>query len=270
MKEQNFDKSQQQEPSDLEQRLTSFYGPPLRDQPLSASSWQNLRLRLDSQADARRKWHFHWPLPQRRSRTATPTFIQDAFSRISYEARMPYLPSMLRCSLRSQIHGPVVRNSWLGGRKIRLLLPLNAVITMGQAELDVLLATGLARSIYARKPAYVLVRFLLACVVLLASITLALLWTHHLLFVGIPIAIVLYTSVPWLLHRQARSIAFHADTLTVLWLGRSHVCNGLHSLADHSRTPMRSRWGEPSLAERIERVCGTRAEDRNNQLTLVG
>lgn len=141
---------------------------------------------------------------------------------------------------------------------------------MGQAELDVLLATGLARSIYARKPAYVLVRLLLACVVLLASITLALLWLHHLLFVGIPIAMALYISVPWLLNLQARSIVFHADTLTVLWLGRSHVCSGLHSLADRSRTPRRSRWGEPSLAERIERVCGTRTDSRDNQLTLVG
>jgi len=270
MKEQNFDKSQQQEPLDLEQRLTGFYGPPLRDQSLPSSSWQNLRLRLDSQADARRKLHFHWSLPQRRSRTTVPTFIQDAFSRISYVSRMPYMPSMLRCSLQSHIHEPVVRNSWLGKRKIRLLLPLNAGITMGQAELDVLLATGLARSIYARKPAYILVRLLLASVVLLASITLTLLWAHRLLFIGIPIAIMLYASVPWLLNLQARSIAFHADTLTVLWLGRNHVCSGLHSLADRSRTPQRSRWGEPSLAERIERVCGTRTEDRNNQLTLVG
>jgi hypothetical protein len=270
MQEQNFDKSQQQEPLDLEQRLTSFYGPPLRNQPLPSSSWQNLRLRLDSQADARRKLHFHWPLPQRRSRTDVPAFIRDAFSRISYDARVPYMPSMLRCSLQSQIHEPVVRNSWLGRRKIRLLLPLNAGITMEQSELDVLLATGLARSIYMRKPVYVLVRLLLASVVLLASITLTLLWTHHLYLVGIPIAMVLYTSVPWLLNLQARSIAFHADTLTVLWLGRSHVCSGLHSLADRSRTPRRSHWGEPSLAERIERVCGTRAEDRNNQLTLVG
>jgi hypothetical protein len=141
---------------------------------------------------------------------------------------------------------------------------------MKQAALDVLLATGLARSIYARKPGYVLVRLLLVCVMLLASITLTLLWTHHLPFLGIPIAIVLYASVPWLLNLQARSIAFHADTQIVLWLGRSHVCSGLHSLADYSRTPRRSRWGEPSLAERIERVCGTRAEDRDNQLTLVG
>lgn len=270
MKEQNFDKSQQQKSTDLEQRLTNFYGPPLRDQPLPSSSWQNLRLRLDSQADARRKWHFHWPLPQRRSRTEVPPFIQEAFSYISYEAHVPYMPSMLRCSLQSQIHEPVVRTSWLGRRKIKLLLPLNAVITMEQAELDVLLATGLARSIYARKPVYVLVLLLLACVVLLASITLTLLWAQHLPFIGIPIAITLYACVPWLLNRQARSIAFHADTLTVLWLGRSHVCSGLHSLADHSRTPMRSSWGEPSLAERIERVCGTHAEDRNNQLTLVG
>jgi hypothetical protein len=32
----------------------------------------------------------------------------------------------------------------------------------------------------------------------------------------------------------------------------------------------RRRWGEPSLVERIERVCGTAVEARENRLTLVG
>jgi hypothetical protein len=95
-------------------------------------------------------------------------------------------------------------------------------------------------------------------------------WMHHVLFVGFPIAITLCVSVVWSMHMQARSIAFHADSLIVLWLGRSHVCRGLHSLADHSRSPRRRRWGEPSLEERIKRVCGTRVEVKDNQLTLVG
>jgi hypothetical protein len=172
--------------------------------------------------------------------------------------------------LKPQIHEPVVRSSCLGRRKIRLLLPLHAVTTMGRAELDVLLATGLARSMCARNPVYTLGRRLLASVVLLVCITLTLFWTHHLPLVGIPIAIVLYAIVAWLLHMQARSIAFHADTLIVLWLGRGHVCSGLHALADRGRTPRRRRWGEPSLAERIERVCGTQVDSRDNQLTLVG
>ena len=270
MKEQNFDKSKQQEPLDLEECLTAYYGPQLREQPLSQASWQNLRLRLGSQEDAGRRRRLRWHPPRKRSRADVPTYIQDAFARIAYEARVPSEPSMLRCSLNPRIHELAVRCSWFGKGKIRLLLPLNAVTTMGQDELDVLLATGLARSICARKPRYTLGRFLLAGVVLIACITLILFWIHHLPLVGFPIAIALCASVVWLLNTQARALAFHADTLMVLWLGRGHVCSGLHALADRSRKPLRRRWGEPSLAERIERVCGTPVEARDNQLTLVG
>jgi hypothetical protein len=270
MKEQNFDKSKQQEPVDLEKRLRAYYGPQLREQPLAQASWQKLRLRLGSQEEAGRRRRFSWYLPRKKSRAYVPTSIQDALARIAYEARIPAKPSMLRCSLKPQIHDPAVRGSWFGRYKILLKLPLNAVTMMGQAELDVLLATGLARSISARKPAYVLGRFLLTGVVLIACLTLILFWMHHLPLVGFPLAIVLCASVVWFLHMQARSIAFHADTLMVLWLGRGYVCSGLHALADHSRTPRRRRWGEPSLAERIERLCGTRVEARENQLTLVG
>ena len=177
---------------------------------------------------------------------------------------------MLRCSLKLPAHEPAVRTSWFGGRKIRLILPLNAVATMDQAELDVLLATGLARSICAHKPINVLGRLLLVSAVLIACLGLIFSWFYHVPLVGLPIAIALCVSVVWLMHMQARSIAFHADALMVLWLGRGHVCNGLHALADHSRKPRRRRWGEPSLAERIRRICGTRVEVKDNQLTLVG
>jgi hypothetical protein len=270
MKEQNFNKNEQPGPFDLEQRLKAYYGPQLREQPLSQASWQHLRLRLGVQEGTRQRRHFHWRLPRRRSRAYVPTSIREAFARITYEARIPSPLSMLRCSLGPHIHEPAVHGSWLGKRKIRLLLPLNAATSMGQAELDVLLATGLARSIGARKPRYTLGRLLLAGMALVACLTFILFWIHHLPLVGLPIAILLCASVTWLLHTQARSLAFHADTLIVSWLGRSRVCSGLHALADRSRKPGRSRWSEPSLAERIERVCGTRVETRSNQLTLVG
>jgi DNA-directed RNA polymerase specialized sigma24 family protein len=39
-----------------------------------------------------------------------------------------------------------------------------------------------------------------------------------------------------------------------------------HSLTERSRTPRRRRWGEPSLIERIERVCGTGVEERRESL----
>lgn len=270
MKEQNFDKSKQQEPLDLEERLTAYYGPQLREQPLSQTSWQNLRLRLGSQENAGRRRSLSWRLPRKRSRAYVPTSIQDTFARIAFEARVPSRPSMLRCTLKPRIREPIAHGSWFGRCKIRLILPLNAAVSMEQAELDVLLATGLARSIGARKPIYTLGRLLLASVVLIASIVLILSWMHHILLIGFPLAIALCALVVWLLHMQARSIAFHADTLTVLWLGRGHVCSGLHALADRSHAPERRRWCEPSLAERIERVCGTRVEARDKQLTLVG
>ena len=270
MNKQNFDKSKQQEPRDLEERLTAYYGPQLREQPLSQTSWQNVRLRLGTQESPEPGRSFHWRFPRKRSRAYVPASIQDTFARITYQARVPSRPSMLRFTLKPNVHEPAVHGSWFGRRKIRLILPLNAAITMGQAELDVLIATGLARSISARKPIYTLGRLLLTCVVLIASLVIILFWIHHVAFVGIPLAITLYALVTWLLHLQARSIAFDADTLMVLWLGREHVCSGLHALSDRSRTPRRRRWGEPSLAERIERVCGTRVETRENQLTLVG
>lgn len=163
----------------------------------------------------------------------------------------------------------MVRASWLFKPIIRLFLPVNVVTTLGQAEQDVLLATGLARSITTRWPGYAPRRLLIAVVVLIAGLMLTLLWINHLPLIGFPIAMALCASAVWLLHVQTRSIAFRADTLMVLWLGRERVCSGLHAWADRSRTPARRRWGEPSLVERIERVCGTRVEARENQLTLV-
>jgi hypothetical protein len=270
MQEENFNKNRQQELFDLEKRLTSYYGSPLREQPLSSSSWQKLQLRLGPQDATGQRDHFRWPLPRKRSRADVPASVQDAFARITYEAHIPYVPSMLRYQLRLLAHEPIVRSSWLGKRTIKLLLPVNIATTMGKAELDVLLATGIARSIYARKPTYMFSRLLLAGVVLLASIALTLVWMYPLPLITFPIAIILCASVVGLLHIQPRSIAFHADRLMVSWLGREHVCSGLHALADRSQAPRRRRWGEPSLVERIRRVCGTRADARENELTLIG
>jgi len=270
MKEQNQGNSKQPEPFDLEKRLTAYYGPQLHEQPLSQTSWQELRHRLGTQEGTKRRHRFHSRFPRKRSRAYVPTSIEDTFTRIAYEARIPSASVEINTSLKPQISEPRVHNSWFGRHKIRLILPLNAVATMGQAELDVLLATGLARSICAHKPINVLGRLLLVSAVLIACLGLILSWFYHVPLVGLPIAIALCVSVVWLMHMQARSIAFHADALMVLWLGRGHVCNGLHALADHSRTPRRRRWREPSLAERIKRVCGTRVEVKDNQLTLVG
>lgn len=270
MQEENFNKNRQQEPFDLEKRLTSFYGPPLQEQPLSSSSWQKLQLRLGPQEATGQRDHLHWPRLRTKSRADVPASIQDAFARITYEARIPYVPSMLRYQLMLRVQEPIVHSSWLGKRMIKLLLPVNVATTVGKSELDVLLATGLARSICARKPIYMFGRLLLACVALLVSTALTLSFVYHLPLIMFPITIILYAIIALLLHLQARSMAFHADTLMVRWLGREHACSGLHALADRSRAPRRKRWGEPSLVERIRRVCGTRAEARENELTLIG
>lgn len=269
MQEENFNKNRQQEPFDLEKRLTSYYGPPLREQPLPSSSWQKLQHQLGPQDAAGLRNPVHSHLLRKRSQAEVPAFVQDAFARIAYEARIPYVPSMLRYQSVLRDHEPIVHSSWLGKRTIKLLMPVNKAITMRQAELDVLLAAGVARSICARKPTYMLGRLLLTCVALLASIALILSLVYHSPFIMLLITIILYAIVALLLHIQARSIAFRADTLMVRWLGREHVCSGLHALADHSQTPRRRRWGEPSLVERIRRVCGTRAEARENELTLT-
>jgi hypothetical protein len=269
MKEQNFGKSEQQESFDLEKRLTTFYGPQLREQPLSQASWQNLLHRLGSQEETKRRHSFRLRFPRKRSRAYVPTSIQDTFTHIAYEARIPTRSSMLSFSLNPHIREPIVRCSRFGKRKIGLILPLNAIATIGQPELDVLLATGLARSIGAYKPINVLGRLILVCVMLLASLVMILSWTPHVPLIGFPVALALCASVVWLMHIQSRSIAFHADALMVLWLGRGRICNGLHALANHSQTPSRKRWGEPSLAERIERVCGTQVDVKDNELTLV-
>jgi hypothetical protein len=196
--------------------------------------------------------------------------LQDAFARIVYKAGVGYTPAMLRCSLKPRVREPAVHSVWLGRRTIRLILPISALIVMGQDELDVLLATGVARSISARKPKYKLGRLLLVSVALLVCLLLILGWMRHVPLIGLPPAVVLCAFVTWFWQRQTRTIAFHADTLIVRWLGRSHVCSGLHALADRSRVSRRVRWGEPTITQRIQRVCGTPVKARDHELTLVG
>jgi hypothetical protein len=100
MKEQNFGKSKQHEPFDLEKRLTTYYGPQLREQPLSQASWQKLHLQLGLQEDTEQRRRFSWRFPRKRSPAHVPTSIQDAFARIAYDAHVPSTPSMLHCSMK--------------------------------------------------------------------------------------------------------------------------------------------------------------------------
>ena len=79
MKEQNFGNSKQQGSVDLEKRLSAYYGPSLREQPLSEASWQKLSLQLASQEGAGRRCQVRWPFPRKTSRADIPRSLQSAY-----------------------------------------------------------------------------------------------------------------------------------------------------------------------------------------------
>jgi hypothetical protein len=133
----------------------------------------------------------------------------------------------------------------------------------------VLLASGLARRFYIRKPANVLLQLLSVSVVVLACIMLILFGIHKFSPFTFPIAIILGAVVLGLKHIQRRRRTFQADILMVKWLGRSRTCQGLHALANRGRSRRTGGWGEPSLAERIDRVCGKQVPVEFDRLTLV-
>jgi hypothetical protein len=265
----------------LDDRLAAYYGPDIPEQPLPPAAWHKLRARLPRQRPFR-----YWPLHIRRrvirfthvahiSRGGTaPAYIQDAFNRIAREARLPYTAAMLHCTFKKQVRVPSVRVSYRGRQKIHLLLPASPTSSLAAAELNVLLASGLASHLclFERKPPFGLVRMLATWVCLLALIALALVGWHKSAPIMFPIAIVLLAIVFCTVvvsHRQGRALAFRVDALAVQWLGRSQMCEGLHALVRRSQHPLRRGLGQVSFTERIERVCGTQIPVENERLTLV-
>ena len=205
---------------------------------------------------------------------AIPDYIQNAFERIAHEARLPYTPEMLHCTIKKQGRIPSVRVSYWGKRRIHLLLPATPMRSLEPAELNVLLASGLATHLllFERKPPLRFVRMLIIWACLLALIALALVGRDHFAFILFPIAILFLLILICTLvlsHLQGRSLAFRVDALMVQWLGRGQVCQGLHSLVRRSCHPYRKGFGQISFAERIERVCGTRIAPQSERLTLV-
>lgn len=251
----------------VEERLAAYYGPQLPEQPLSSTSWERLRSRLGPQHAPKRRRMWRPRSSWLRRDRSDPAYIRETFVRIMHEARVSYPLSLMQCSFNTRVRVPSVRVSAYGRHAIKLVLPSTAEQFIGQTELDVLVATGLARYVYVRKPLSTIVRSLIVIICLLAIIASILLWKYNDLFVVLPIAIGFCAS--WLLHIQGRKLAFRADGLVVRWLGREATCQGLHALADRSRSPRRGQWGEPSLAERINRVCGTRVTVEEDRLMLV-
>ncbi len=259
--------SRRTEQPDLEERLTAYYGPQLREQPLSSASWQRLRSQLGPQRPPKRRHMLRPGSFWCRSSHPDPEYIRETFSRIMHEAGVSYPRLLFQCSFNTHARVPFLRIPAYGRNKIKLALPPTAEMLISQPELDVLVATGLARYRCMRNPTHLLVRILIAIALLLAPAAAVLCGMQGRLVAIIPIVILLCAL--GLTHVQRRLLAFHADVLVVQWLGREAVCRGLHALADRSRSPRRGKWGEPSLAERIERVCGTQVTLEEDRLMLV-
>ena len=269
METRNSDGEDRGEKVDLEKRLTAYYGPALPEQPLSRASWDRLHSQLNVQRPLKRRFH----LSRKRSEPAVPAHIRETFARIAYQASVAYVPARLRCTFKSGVHMPGVRVSPLDRGNIKLVLPLAMRETMSQAELDVLLATGLARYENKRRPGYILVHLLLLSIALLVGFAIVMFSIGVLrsmeLLIAIGIGILLGLVVLWLLNKQRRKLVFRADELMVNWLGRNRVCQGLHEIANSLHVSGHRRWGEPSLEERIARVCGTQVRVEDPRLTVV-
>src|SRR5256885_13743615 len=151
MNEHNISQNKQAEPGDMEQRLSAYYGPPLPEQSLPPASWHAVHHRLGVHASARCRRGFRLRLPRKRLRAFVPTAMQDAFARIASEAGIPSTQARLRYRLAPRSHQPVVRGSGLARRNIPATPPLDAATKMERDELDVPLATGVARFPRSRK-----------------------------------------------------------------------------------------------------------------------
>lgn len=260
---------------DLDELLSAYYGAALPEQPLPVSSWQQVRSQLGSlprtHFRSRSRSRSAWPgsVGLHRAHPSTPPYIAEAFLRLTWDARTPFALSTLDCRFRARVPVSAVRVSPSGSGKIRLTLPASAMLAIEPQMLDVLLATGMARLLYARKLPYILGNLLLLGLALLAAAVCLVLWRQdRLLPFEFLIAIGLWIAIGALQHVRGRRLALHADDLMVQWLGRTRACQGLHMLADRNRGA-RLAWKEPSLAERIARVCGTRVEAEDERLTLV-
>src|SRR6266487_3198596 len=129
---------------ELDKRLAAYYGPELREQLLSSTSWQRLHSQLKTRRSTRHRQRLRLRGRWHRRQRFVPAYVQETFSRISYEARAPYPQSLLQCSLNTRARAPVVRISTLGRHKIKLVLPSLAEGAIGQPGLDVLVAGGLS------------------------------------------------------------------------------------------------------------------------------
>jgi len=259
----------------LDERLSAYYGPVLAEQPLPTSSWLRLSAQLSPRRPSRRWLRPKWRLKQRRTSQTLPFDIQERLAHIAFQADMLRPAQNIQCTFKPHIDVPFVSVSLFKTRAIRLILPIQGGLSLSQAELDVLLASGFARYKYMHKTAYVGTRLLLLTLLLLSLLAIALIlvmWRN----VSAPVALSAFGSVCvlsiasfWFLSSQARRIARRADALVVQWIGREQTCKGLQALAARSHAPFRKKWGELSLDERIHAICHTPVAVEDERFTLV-
>ncbi|GCE28729.1 hypothetical protein KDA_42130 [Dictyobacter alpinus] len=262
--------SEQQQPDeDVEQLLSVYYGPLLPEQPLAPAAWMNVR----EQLQRRRRVRLHipsWPERARRPVRRIPVYVQESYTEIARGAhiRQRWPDPRLRYRLRRRGDLPRVRVALLWPRVIQLNAVRGRERILDQVELDVLLASGLARYLLSLRPLNQLISWLL---ILLGSAgllsTIILVWHRQFAWSILPLLITVCAVV--LLSSYQHRLTYQADALVARWLGRERTCRGLHGLATRSQHPRRPGWSTPSLTTRARRICmpfvpsNGRAHDRS-------
>lgn len=254
---------------DIEQRLSAYYGPALPTYPLPDVAWLRLRHSLSLAEQARRPRFVRPAHRSQQARQAVPIELQQAYATLLLQTNYRHPAPALRVRLSSRPVQPRVRTGALGRRQIGLVLPRENWQTLQKAELDMLLATGLARCSSVSRILFLLPRLLFAislCILGVLPFTGMDRRAVWIFLLAVACCLLSGRVLIW----QQRALAFRGDRQAVQWLGRERVCLGLHLLAEHGRPQRRPAWGEPSLVERISRVCGTPIAPNDKRLTLVG
>jgi hypothetical protein len=256
------DEARERSTQEVDERLSAYYGPALPSHSLSEAAWLRLRDQLEMPGLSR----FRPSLP---SRQAMPVELLHGYAALLLQTNYRHPAPALRCRFTTRRVPPRVRSGGLGRGSIKLVLPRENWQTLQKAELDLLLAAGLARHSGSVRLLVLLPRALFAAclLVLLTALPFAsgdrrALWIFLAALVSCLIG-------GRLLIWQQRILAFRADRQAVQWLGREHVCRGLHLLAERGQPGRRGLWGEPSLCERIARICGSPVSHKDKRLTLV-
>jgi hypothetical protein len=268
--ERSLQTGEEQLTQDVEQRLSAYYGPALPPHPLPASAWLGLRAQLSAPEQYRRR-NFRFARRSRsRPRHIVPLELQQIYATLLLQTNYRHPSPGLRVQFNRRPVQPRVSAGALGRGHIRLILPRENWQALQTAELDMLLTTGLARCRGVSRPLFLLPRVLFAVSLLLVLTALPFTSVDRRAVWIFLAAVACCLASGRVLVWQQRVLAFRGDRQAVQWLGRKRVCQGLHLLAERGQPHQRPTWGEPSLSERIERVCGTPIEPKDKRLTLVG